>query len=173
MGKLIDLTGEEFGIVTVIRKDPKVYPDGAHWICECACGTIFSPSGRNLRSKPIRSCGCKSLGKTLKEGEAASNALYRRYSARAEKRGYFFGLSLEEFLSLTSGDCKYCGAVPSQIATARVSNYVYNGIDRVDNYKGYSLENCVACCKTCNTAKMELSKREYLEHCQKVVDYNG
>lgn len=31
--------------------------------------------------------------------------------------------------------------------------YFYNGIDRLDNTKGYTPENSVACCKHCNSLK--------------------
>jgi hypothetical protein len=31
--------------------------------------------------------------------------------------------------------------------------YTYNGIDRVDNSKGYTPENTVPCCKICNKIK--------------------
>jgi 2-iminoacetate synthase ThiH len=32
---------------------------------------------------------------------------------------------------------------------------IYNGIDRVDNDKGYLLNNCVGACKFCNFAKKQ------------------
>jgi hypothetical protein len=34
----------------------------------------------------------------------------------------------------------------------------YNGIDRVDNEKGYLVENCVPCCFTCNSLKKSVTK---------------
>jgi 5-methylcytosine-specific restriction endonuclease McrA len=42
--------------------------------------------------------------------------------------------------------------------------FLYSGIDRKDNEKGYTEENCVPCCKRCNGIKGEwLSYEEMLE----------
>nr|DAN76499.1 MAG TPA: Acetone carboxylase alpha subunit [Caudoviricetes sp.] len=35
--KRIDLTGQRFGRLTVIRYDHSEH-DGAHWLCKCDCG---------------------------------------------------------------------------------------------------------------------------------------
>ena len=36
--------------------------------------------------------------------------------------------------------------------------FVYNGIDRVDNSKGYTLNNILVCCYDCNTKKGAITK---------------
>lgn len=65
MGKFKDLTGQAFGILTVIeRADDYIGPSGQHrvaWLCKCSCGS--DPKiilGCNLTSKnqPTQSCGC-------------------------------------------------------------------------------------------------------------------
>lgn len=38
---------------------------------------------------------------------------------------------------------------------------MYNGIDRIDNQKGYSLDNVVACCRICNNAKSDMTVHEF------------
>lgn len=38
---------------------------------------------------------------------------------------------------------------------------VYNGIDRKNNFKGYTKSNCVTCCAICNRAKYNLSEEDY------------
>lgn len=61
MGKLIDLTGQRFGRLTVIRRAP---PEGyrtdtsALWVCRCDCGNEKIISGMMLRNGRTRSCGC-------------------------------------------------------------------------------------------------------------------
>lgn len=58
MGKLIDLTGQRFGRLTVISKQGVAKDGGTLWMCKCDCGqTIVTKSG-NLRSGHTRSCGC-------------------------------------------------------------------------------------------------------------------
>lgn len=50
-----------------------------------------------------------------------------------------------------------------RIKKKRLSDHVLkcNGIDRVDSSKGYTVENSVACCKYCNTAKNTMTESEF------------
>jgi len=40
-------------------------------------------------------------------------------------------------------------------------DYTYNGLDRIDNAKGYILDNVVPCCKHCNYAKRNMSTEKF------------
>lgn len=64
MGKLIDLTGQRFGRLTVVKK---VNPDdvwyigsdtSALWLCKCDCGNEVVVLSRCLRRGNTKSCGC-------------------------------------------------------------------------------------------------------------------
>lgn len=58
--RFIDLTGREYGALTVIRRTPG--PRGTvqrHWLCQCRCGKQVVVAGRNLASGNTKSCGCK------------------------------------------------------------------------------------------------------------------
>lgn len=55
--KRIDLTGQRFGRLTVIRYDHSEH-DGAHWLCKCDCGTEKVIAGYLLRNGATKSCGC-------------------------------------------------------------------------------------------------------------------
>ena len=61
-----------------------------------------------------------------------------------EKRNKELSLTKEEYFELIQKPCSYC-------------NYYnvdeINGIDRLDNAKGYIIENCIPCCKHCNRMK--------------------
>lgn len=61
-GKFIDLTGMEFERLKVIKRaNDHIQPNGSKvvmWECECKCGNKTIVSGRNLRSRCTRSCGC-------------------------------------------------------------------------------------------------------------------
>lgn len=41
MGQLIDLTGQRFGKLTVLKRDYSK-KGGTYWICQCDCGNIIS-----------------------------------------------------------------------------------------------------------------------------------
>lgn len=75
MGKnrLIDLTGQTFGYLTVLSRSPLSGKKGdAKWICECQCGNIVTVLGNNLRRKreATISCGCKKSKGEFKIGES-------------------------------------------------------------------------------------------------------
>lgn len=54
---MIDLSGQVFGLLRVIKKDG--FRSGAmQWVCECSCGTKGSYSSYSLRSGKTKSCGC-------------------------------------------------------------------------------------------------------------------
>lgn len=62
--RIIDLTGEKFGKLTVINRAPdKVLPSGykqVMWNCNCECGNTSVVSSKALKNAkyPTRSCGC-------------------------------------------------------------------------------------------------------------------
>lgn len=53
--KLINLIGQKFGKLTVIK-----YLGSSYWLCECECGNKKAINGKHLRYKNERtlSCGC-------------------------------------------------------------------------------------------------------------------
>jgi len=59
MSKLIDLTGQKFGRLTVLYKDTERKTNsGSYWICQCECGKQKSVKSSSLRRGEIVSCGC-------------------------------------------------------------------------------------------------------------------
>ena len=60
--KLIDLTGQRFGRLTVIGRDADSFtPNGSRktmWLCQCDCGKTVTRNSQNLRITPTPSCGC-------------------------------------------------------------------------------------------------------------------
>ena len=57
MPKLIDLTEQKFGRLTVIERDYSK-KNGTYWLCRCECGNIKAVESRNLRRGLTKSCGC-------------------------------------------------------------------------------------------------------------------
>ena len=62
MGKLIDLTGQVFGRLTVIDRAQDHITSGGRKLamrhCVCKCGNHVNVSGMNLRKGTAASCGC-------------------------------------------------------------------------------------------------------------------
>ena len=89
-----------------------------------------------------------------------------RYAATARsaaRRNLPFELSKEDFRALTKRDCEYCGKPTTATHT--------NGVDRVNNDKGYVAENCVAACGTCNFMKRTQTVDEFRMACERVAVY--
>ena len=82
---------------------------------------------------------------------------YKEYINNALRREYEFTLIFEEFCELVDKECFYCHY-----------NIVEetNGIDRVDNSKGYTKENTVSCCEKCNRIKNIYHPLFFLEKCK-------
>lgn len=59
MSRLVDLTGQRFGTLTVLRKSSVIAKSGAAWDCQCDCGRITTVTSANLKSGNTRSCGCQ------------------------------------------------------------------------------------------------------------------
>lgn len=54
---LIDLTGQQFGRLTVTDRAPNIGSQTA-WSAQCECGTTKSVRGDHLREGRVSSCGC-------------------------------------------------------------------------------------------------------------------
>lgn len=168
--KIPNLIGKRFGRLVVLSfVDIKNRP-GSHWLCQCDCGKTKIIKGGRLtdKRKPSRSCGCLQAEharkiNSLPYGIASLRLLIRNYKGGAKSRGIEYSLLDTEFIELTKKDCYYCGKEPAQYLTInnKKETITYNGIDRVDNNKGYTLDNCVPCCKQCNQAKSNLSQEEF------------
>lgn len=169
----IDLTGMRFGKLTVIRRN---YPNGkgwkVMWLCQCDCGEKTIVSRNNVKNGHTQSCGCL---KTLPSGVANMNSIMASYKYEAKKRGYNWNLTKEQFKEITQKDCHYCGGKPSQSCLSKNpqcnGDYFYNGIDRIDNTKGYTIDNVVPCCGICNMAKGKLTQKDFINWIKKVYKY--
>tara|TARA_B100000674_G_scaffold493651_1_gene516423 strand:- start:545 stop:925 length:381 start_codon:yes stop_codon:yes gene_type:complete len=103
----------------------------------------------------------------------------RAYKKNAASRGIAFDLSEEEFFKLVQGDCYWCGAKPQLIKpdSRGSKEYTLNagipvpttGVDRFDNNQGYTPENSVSCCPTCNKVKGALSPSDFIKLCSTIA----
>ncbi len=157
------IIGKRVGKLVAIKKvgiTERLYYNSGIYEWECDCGNTCIASSKQINSRIDKSCGCQSLEK--KTINAKKEHFYR-YKKDARKRNIDFNLSIEEFTKLISQDCFYCAIPPNTTRKIDKNNsYLYNGIDRVDNNKGYTIENCVACCKMCNFAKNNYTLEEFL-----------
>jgi hypothetical protein len=167
--------GRKFGSLTVLQQ---YYSDNQGPLkvdYRCDCGEILTnrPFSKVKRQKMCRKCKSTNRYKILPFGETSFNLLYSSYIKSAKERGLNFNLSKQEFRFLTKQKCLYCGDLPHSVIRPNSIGgaYVYNGIDRKDNSKGYARDNCVPACKTCNYAKLKSSVDDFLDHVKKIYEY--
>ena len=58
MPKFIDLTGQRFERLTVIKQFPTQKGQKTKWECKCDCGNVTVVASTHLRSGHTKSCGC-------------------------------------------------------------------------------------------------------------------
>lgn len=59
MGKLVDLTGQRFGRLSVVSREQNNKNNKAMWLCKCDCGNLKTILGSHLTSGNTQSCGCQ------------------------------------------------------------------------------------------------------------------
>ena len=152
------LTGR-YRDIEIIRHLPE--QGGYEILCHACNKTSIMPGWKIVVR---RGCGC--LRPKIIPGTAFRH-LFASYTTIAARRGLVFELTQKEFIALNESPCFYCNKPPSNRYKARYSNedYIYSGIDRLDSRVGYISSNCVACCRTCNFMKKELSVSEF---CNKI-----
>jgi 5-methylcytosine-specific restriction endonuclease McrA len=177
----MNLEGRRFKRLDVKKYFGKGRDNTGLYQCRCFCGKLTIASGFDLLHGYRTSCGCipetkrlkkeadKILHKKIPKSGDSILILYKRYIKGADDRGLEFRLEINEFIKLTSSNCFYCGKKPQQVVNGIIP-YIYNGIDRVDNNKGYLIENCVSCCKECNRSKNIMSSTKFLTMVGKIYN---
>lgn len=172
-----DISGQRIGMVSVLQylRSEKSGKRGhiTVYLCRCDCGRVFERSRSNMRT--ASSCGCVKSERvrtvvSKPKGATGQKQVFSAYKQSAKARGLEFALTRAQVVEHTSKDCFYCGAAPSQISAGRGSQatrdhtrYIYNGLDRVDNSRGYTIDNILPCCKTCNFSKRDMAQDEFVQ----------
>lgn len=161
MGRpLNDISGEVFGALTVISLKDRSNKKGAIWELECKCGERCYSTSSDLKRGRVNICkNCNNI----KSINSPFKSLYSTYKRGAKKRNLDFKITFEEFKELITKECYYCDTPPQSTFLKKGAKYSlkYNGIDRVDNKRGYVEGNLVTCCKYCNFSKSKSSFEEF------------
>lgn len=141
--KLIPMEGKQFGYLTVLSKSKKVgNRNQVYWDCQCVCGKVKSFQGDGLRNGSSKSCGCKrSVG--LGTHRMSKSRIYRIYrhmlnrcsNPNVESYPYYGGKGIAVCDEWKMFEAFQEWAMSNGYEETR-------SIDRIDNNKGYSPENC-------------------------------
>ena len=166
MPKMKNLTGMQFGRLSVVNHSG-ISPNGAHqWFCRCKCGGSTTTTTAMLTHGRSKSCGCLSAElsaeRATKHGASKSGAyrswakmLARCNNKNSDKFVYYGGRGItvsDDWLSFENfyrdmGDRKEGMS-----------------IDRIDNNQGYCKENC----RWATRAEQAKNKRSAV-----IIQHNG
>lgn len=127
----------------------------------------------------------RSTKAVTKDLDAAAHKIrFTTLRSNAKSRGIAVDLTMEKFVEYSKLNCFYCLSDPkptNPFASAgptyrkystwefRKDVVVYvNGLDRIDSSLGYTEENIVSCCETCNFMKSDLTYGEFMNHIEKL-----
>lgn len=163
MAKFEDLTGQKFGLLTVLRRSEKKSKP-SKWICQCSCEnkTIVEVSRTNLIKGKTKSCGC----------------LKHRGHHLCDTRLYSIWIDMKQRCSNPNSKAyKNYGGRGIKVCNEWRDNFInfynwatsngYNDkleIDRINNDDDYSPNNC----KWITHQEQQLNKRN-----NKMITYNG
>ena len=144
----VDLTGQKFGRLTVVRFDHK--ENGRkYYLCQCDCGNFKIVSNHSLKSGNIKSCGC--LHKEILIQRNKDNRIHHPENERLLR---IWRAMLHRCYKETDEHYDYYGGRGIKVCDdwhdfetfqkwALANGYADNlTIDRLDGNKDYCPENC-------------------------------
>lgn len=150
-GKLIDLTGQRFGRLTVIERAENTNQGQATWLCRCDCGNVIKTRGSSLRRGATISCGCYQRQRASEAKTTHGGGHERLYKVWASMRQRCADKGCEDYKDYGGRGIEVC-ADWHDYATFRVWALAngYNPeaphgvctLDRIDVNRGYCPDNC-------------------------------
>lgn len=147
MGKLIDLTGQRFGRLTVIERAHNTKDGRPKWNCLCDCGNLTVVRGKELRSGGTSSCGCLRVEKTVERSTIHGKRHTRLYRIWQGMVARCENPNADRFGRYGGRGIVVCDEWRKnfQMFYDWAMNNGYRddlSIDRIDNNKGYYPNNC-------------------------------
>lgn len=145
--RLVDLTWKIFGRLTVLEIDKNNSSKRVYWKCKCDCGEVVSIAGNDLKSGNTKSCGCfrKENTKMTKTTHGKRNTkLYGVWCAMKSRCSNPNDTHYKDYGERGIAVCNEWLNDFQAFYDWAISNGYKNGleIDRKDNDKGYSPNNC-------------------------------
>lgn len=157
-----------------------------YWLCLCICGKEIIARGNQLVNGNTTSCGCFNIEQiklyhsySIIEDVKMASAKYIYRTGYNEDN-----ISFNYFYELSQKNCYYCNSaainskkcynifkIIKNIKNRYASdfsitngNFIYNGLDRINNNKQHSADNVITCCFTCNSFKNDLNFNIFIKN---------
>lgn len=145
MGKFIDLTGQKFGRLTVIKRAEKIN-NRIKWLCKCDCGNEKKVNSAELLSGNTKSCGCyqkEQTSKARKTHGLSKTRLYRIWKDMKVRCSYNKNDNFHWYGERNISVCQDWNDFSAFAEWAIKNGYNdFLSIDRIDTNGNYCPDNC-------------------------------
>ncbi len=146
---IIDLTNKKFNrlfVLGIAEKPKHLKGRGSFWECKCDCGKIVYVRGNALKSNKTKSCGCYNIESFIKRNTTHNLHNTSEHNSWAQMK--------DRCLNINNVNFKYYGGRGITVCDKWKNSFItfYNdmgpkpskdhSLDRIDNNKGYSKNNC-------------------------------
>ena len=149
MRKKLDLRGQPFGKLTVLRENGRDKHNKVLWLCRCECGNEVTVLGSSLRNEHTTSCGCYRRERVAEASTThgmCKTRIYSVWKSMLKRAGATKGASEEVKRLYQDRGITVCDEwlVFENFRDWALSHGYSDDleIDRIDNDKGYCPENC-------------------------------
>lgn len=142
-----DITGQRFGMLTAIEPTENRICGRVAWLCKCDCGNMCEKSASQLKNGHVKSCGNHS-------SEMTANKNYTHKMTHTRLHGIWSGMKTR-CSNTRRSTARYYVERGIRVCEEWKSDFMKfyewatsNGyrddltLDRIDNDKGYSPDNC-------------------------------
>jgi GDP-L-fucose synthase len=172
---LIDLTGQRFGKLVVLKLADQIKKKIVDWKCKCDCGNEAIVSTGQLRSGRTKSCGCfRGRERHVKMCYDVPTHYFNSVKRRASNKDQEFSITLEyvsQLFDKQNHKCALSGLPLSFAKTTRDSRAggTTASLDRIDSKYGYIPNNVQWVHKRINTIKWDISTDDFIKLCKQVT----
>jgi hypothetical protein len=174
MGKVIDLTGERFGRLTVVKRGKTAKRKNnrgtlTYWVCQCDCGSTREVLNSDLKKGSTTSCGCYQRQRSREANITHGLSDSRLYNIWTHMKERCANPNVSCFDRYGGVGISVCEEWLTSFETFRnwsLENGYRNDltIDRIDGAKGYNPYNC----RWATVEEQNNNKKNNI-----IVEYNG